>query len=203
MPGQASSRRGHHRAGGSETDGRWGWRPTERAELLEAARYWIPFGTDVWYGFSLYLPADFPIVDTRLVVGQWLQLCPDPLLKRLRSPVLAQRYRAGVFHLTLNTDAGRRILWSHEGEIRGRWLDMVYHLRLSTGPRGLVRAWMNGEPIVRYDGRLGYVEDAPLSYFRIGLYRDHLPDSMTVSLAHFRRGTDPGHLELPVGSTLP
>src|SRR6516225_12227524 len=41
-------------------------RPTERAELREAPRHWVPFGEDIWYGFSLYFPADFPILDTRL-----------------------------------------------------------------------------------------------------------------------------------------
>jgi hypothetical protein len=172
-------------------------RPTERAELREAPRHWVPFGEDIWYGFSLYFPADFPILDTRPVVGQWLQVCPDPLLNRLRSPVLAQRYRAGVFHLTLNTDAGREILWRHEGEVRGRWLDLVYHLRLSTGPAGLVRAWLNGGPIVRYEGPIGHAEDAPLAYFKIGLYRHTLPDPMTVYVARFRRGPDAARLHLP------
>jgi hypothetical protein len=172
--------------------------PTERAELREAPRHWVPFGRDIWYGFALYFPADFPILDTRLVVGQWLQLCPDPVLKRGRSPVLAQRYRAGVFHLTVNTDAGREILWSHDGEVRGRWLDFVYHLRLVTGAAGLVRGWMNGDPIVRYEGPVGYADDAPLSYFKVGLYRDTLPDPMTVYVTRFRRGPDAPHLDSPM-----
>jgi hypothetical protein len=46
----------------------------ERAELSEANRFHLPTGTDVWYSFQLYIPTDFPVVDRRLVLGQWNQL---------------------------------------------------------------------------------------------------------------------------------
>jgi hypothetical protein len=51
---------------------------------------------------------------------------------------------------------------------------MSDHLRLATGGGGFVRGWIDGDPIVRQDGVLGYADDAPLSYFKLGLYRDHL-----------------------------
>jgi len=39
-------------------------RPTERAEPSQAPRHWVPFETEVWYGFSLCFPPEFPVVDT-------------------------------------------------------------------------------------------------------------------------------------------
>ncbi len=49
------------------------------------------------FSFSMFLPADFPIVPTRLVIAQWKQSCAESIDRLLNgnSPVLAIRYVSG------------------------------------------------------------------------------------------------------------
>jgi hypothetical protein len=49
---------------------------TERDEVMEASRLTSREDTPYEYSWSMYLPADFPIVPVRLVVAQWKQECP-------------------------------------------------------------------------------------------------------------------------------
>ena len=99
---------------------------TERAELSEADHLHLPTGTDVWYGFSLYVPLDFPVVDRRLVLGQWKQGCGDCTADH--SPGIANRYRNGVFSITIQDGDRRVVLFEEKADIRGRWNHLVYHL---------------------------------------------------------------------------
>jgi Polysaccharide lyase len=160
---------------------------SERAELSEADHLHLPTATDVWYSFSLYLPLDFPVVDRRLVLGQWKQGCGDCTADH--SPGIANRYRNGVFSITIQ-DADRRVvLFEEQADIRGRWNHLVYHLSLTPRPDGFLQAWFNGRQVVDYQGPLGYPDDLDRVYFKIGLYRDSLALPMTMLLAQFRRGT--------------
>ncbi len=90
---------------------------TERAELSEADHLHLPTGTDVWYGFSLYVPLDFPVVDRRLVLGQWKQGCGDCTADH--SPGIANRYRNGVFSITIQDGDRRVVLFEEKADIRG------------------------------------------------------------------------------------
>jgi hypothetical protein len=58
--------------------------------------WWLlaPTGRAYCYSFSLYLPADFPIVPERLVLARWKQLCKRSRC-RPQNPVLAVRYQDG------------------------------------------------------------------------------------------------------------
>ena len=159
---------------------------TERAELSEADALHLPTGTDVWYSFSLYLPLDFPVVDRRLVLGQWKQACGDCAADH--SPGIANRYRNGVFSITIQNGDRRVVLFEEKADIRGRWNQLVYHLRLTPQPDGFLQAWLNGQQVVDYRGPLGYPDDLDRVYFKIGLYRDSLAIPMTMLLARFRRG---------------
>ncbi|MBZ5538335.1 MAG: polysaccharide lyase [Acidobacteriia bacterium] len=49
--------------------------PNERDELIERWRYFSNFHQHYRYSFSLYMPPDFPVVPTRLVIAQWTQIC--------------------------------------------------------------------------------------------------------------------------------
>ena len=160
---------------------------TERAELSEADHLHLPTGTDVWYGFSLYLPSDFPVVDRRLVLGQWKQACGDCAADH--SPGIANRYRNGVFSITIQDGNRRVVLFEEKSDIRGRWNHLVYHLRLTPRADGFLQAWFNGRQVTDYRGPVGYTDDLDRVYFKIGLYRDTLTFPMTMLLARFRRGT--------------
>jgi hypothetical protein len=65
----------------------------QRAELwLQSTQ---PAGTDSWFGFSFRIDSpDAGAGGNRLVVGQWKQ-------HGSQSPFLAQRFKGGAFHLTL------------------------------------------------------------------------------------------------------
>jgi hypothetical protein len=160
---------------------------TERAELSEADHLHLRVGTDVWYGFSLYLPLDFPVVDRRLVLGQWKQACGDCTADH--SPAIANRYRNGVFSITIQDRDQRVVLFEEKSDMRGRWNHLVYHLKLVPNPEGFLQAWLNGRQVVDYRGPLGYPDDLDGVYFKIGLYRDTLAVPMEMLLARFRRGT--------------
>jgi hypothetical protein len=164
---------------------------SERDELMEAPRFWSQSGRTYDYAFSLYLPTDFPIVDTRLVIAQWKQLCewgscrPD-------NPVLAIRYVGGVLYITRKNDAGEAKLYSSEGEMRGRWLDFRFVTRFSQQDDGAIDGWMNGQRIVQYRGVTAYraARGYPAHgffYFKMGLYRDLMKQPMTIYLDDFRK----------------
>lgn len=159
---------------------------SERAELSEANHVHLPTGTDVWYGFSLYLAPDFPVVDRRLVLGQWKQGCGDCTADH--SPGIANRYRNGVFSITIQDGDRRVVLFEEKSDIRGRWNHLVYHLRLTPRADGFLQAWFNGRQVTDYRGPLGYADDLDSVYFKIGLYRDSLAEPMRMLLARFRRG---------------
>jgi hypothetical protein len=164
---------------------------SERDELTEARRFWSQSGRTYAYTFSLYLPRDFPIVETRLVIAQWKQLCewgscrPD-------NPVLAIRYVGGVLFVTRKNDGGQVTIYRSQGEMRGRWLDFRFVTRFSQRDNGAINGWMNGQQIVKYRGVTAYraARGYPAHgffYFKMGLYRDLMKQPMTIYLDDFRK----------------
>ncbi|MEE4194137.1 MAG: polysaccharide lyase [Anaerolineae bacterium] len=153
---------------------------TERSELNERHRHAV--GQDVWYSFSVYVPEDFPIQDTRLVMGQWKQTAI--FLWKKHSPAVAQRFRDGRFQITINNDSGRQYLFeegtAEDPALVGEWTSFVYHIRFDKGENGRLEVWMNGEQVIDYTGQIGYRGDLNTSYFRLGLYRDTMNTPMTV-----------------------
>ena len=173
---------------------------TERSELLE--RYRSPVGAALLYSFSFLIPEDFPIVDVRLVVGQWKQTTAKLRLKH--SPVIAQRYRNGRFSITIDNDSGQKELFAvgtpSKPALVGQWADLSYRIRFSKDDSGVLDVWMNGVQIVSYRGQLGYASDGDTTYFRLGLYRDTMTQPMTAYFDSFSReslGVDVAELRQP------
>ena len=72
-----------------------------RSELSEKPIFKAIMGKDYWYGFSMYIPQDFPKHGNRLVIGQW-HASPDAEMGEVnRSPVLSQRYKRGKFYVSV------------------------------------------------------------------------------------------------------
>ncbi len=157
---------------------------TERAEIQEADGLSARFGESHEYRFSMYVPRDFPIVGTRLVTGQWQQACGD--CSKNRNPIVAQRFRRGVFFVTIETPKGRTTIYQHRQSILGQWLDLRYRIRFAWSD-GSVTVWLNGARVADYQGPLGYPDDRPEVYFRFGLYRDRLSQSMTIYFDDYRK----------------
>ncbi len=161
-----------------------GGEATERAEIQEANGLWARFGESYEYRFSMFLPLDFPIADTRLVVGQWKQACAD--CSKDRSPIIAQRFRKGVFFVTIETPEGRTTIYRHPQPILGRWLDLRYRIRFAWSD-GSVGVWLNGVQVADYHGPLGYPDDLPGVYFKFGLYRDRMSQPMSIYFDDYQK----------------
>ncbi len=164
---------------------------SERDELMETPRFWSQSEKTYEYMFSLYIPMDFPIVENRLIIAQWKQLCelgncrPD-------NPVLAIRYVGGVLFVTRKNDIDEATLYRSQGEMRGRWLDFRFVTRFSQGDDGIIKGWMDGQQIVQYHGvtayraAIGYPAHG-FFYFKMGLYRDQMKQQMTIYLDDFQK----------------
>lgn len=144
-------------------------------------------GEDTWYGFSFYIPEDFPIIDNRLVIGQWKQVEAD-------RPIIAQRFKKGRFFITLHIEKdksgevpGKTLFETREFKL-GRWYDMVYNIKFTPEGNGYIRAWMNGKKIIDYHGKTAWADQEDRFYNKFGLYRDEWPEPMTIYFDNYTRG---------------
>ena len=173
---------------------------SDRAELAEADAVHLPAGQEVWYGFSMLIAGPIAADGNRLVIGQWHQ-------SLVGSPFVAQRFRDGVFHITVQDGTCRVwIAWQLGAEPPARrgcrvaverfadlppsdsgWIDMVYRIRADAGGDGLVEVWANGRRIARATGAIGY-DGMRRQFFKFGPYRDPVGYPTTVYLDNFRRG---------------
>ena len=155
----------------------------ERAELDSGK---LPFaGRDLWYGFSVLAPPDFPIVGTRLVIAQWKQTGVSG------GPLIAQRYRSGRHHLTIRDWSGPdgdRREYPLPALTPGRWTDMVYRVRLSAAADGLVEVWADGARVVSHRGPTASAAGGDRVYNKVGLYRDRMAQPMTLYFDNYTAG---------------
>ena len=179
--------------------GQGGSADSERDELLEARRFVSQENTGYEFSFSMFFPKDFPIVPTRLVIAQWKQYCHG-LLEHASapcsddSPVLALRYISGELRITQDIDKKFIVLYREKGEFRGRWLDFRIQVRFTPNANGRVKVWLDGKQLVDYTGATADAENAATGYtnpsvfyFKMGLYRDLMPEPMTVYIDEYRK----------------
>ena len=170
-----------------------GNKDSERAELREATRYFSKEDRTYEYSFSMYFPADFQIVPTRLVIAQWKQECGGSPCSD-DSPVVALRYVGGVLRITLQTSRHGTTVYQTAESIRGKWTDFRLRIRFTPRATGLLQAWVDGRQAVDYRGATAYAEDASTGYpspsvfyFKMGLYRDVMAEPMTVYIDEYRK----------------
>ncbi len=140
---------------------------TERVELKEEDKFHAEFEETHLYRFSFYMPKDFPIIDTRLVLGQWKQ-------KGKHNPIIAQRFVNGIFYVTVSSIKGKKKILELSKEnsldLMGKWVDVEYKILFSQQTTSL--ELKIAEYKSKYFGPLGYPEDEDRIYFKFGLYRD-------------------------------
>ena len=161
----------------------------ERDELLERKDLWTPEEKAYSYAFSIFIPKDFPIVSTRLVLAQWKQWCPEKC--NPENPVVALRYVGGVLSVTLQTSDEKVTLYRTKEDAKGKWLDFSFHFRFARTENGFVNGWLNGQRIIKFAGRTAYngggYEPRSRFYFKMGLYRDRMVQPMTVYIDEYRK----------------
>jgi hypothetical protein len=167
----------------------------ERAELKESKKLFAVEKSIYEYSFSIFLPPDFPIVPSRLVIAQWKQDCKsgdcDPA-----SPVIALRFVSGKFYVTLQTEPKQITLFSQDETILNQWLDFKFKIQFSRMQDGVIKAWLNGEQIIDYKGITAYTQTygypiPGVFYFKMGLYRDHMDLPMTIYLDDYKKNQIP------------
>ena len=149
-------------------------------------------GREAWYGFSVLVPKNFPIVDTRLVISS----CKQSDVSR---PLTAQRFRNGRHTLTVESQGGKREFRLPELPL-GQWVDFVCRARYSPGKDGVFQLWMNGRQVASYSGPLADENAKNAFYHKIGLYRDRMKKPMTIYFDNYAMGesyeaVDPRHFE--------
>jgi len=177
---------------------------SERDELVEAYPFTTRGGIPYESSWSMYLPADFPIVPVRLVVAQWLEYCRTSSLPCFNnSPVLAVRYINGVLLITQDLNHHYNVLYQEKRDLRGHWLDLRFQVRLAPQSTGFVRAWLDGKQVVDFTGVTSNQENPGTGYtppiflpFKMGIYRNVMPQPMTIYLDEYRK-RELGDDELP------
>jgi hypothetical protein len=163
----------------------------ERAELVESKELWAAEHSRHSYAFSLFLPEDFPVVPTRLVIAQWKQECPVTSCSP-DNPTIAVRYVSGQLYITHKVGEQERVLYRTTAEIRNRWLDFTFIIRFARDAGGEIKATLGGDTIIDYAGvnaypaSGGYTSDGRF-YFKLGLYRDRMPEPMSIYVDEYRK----------------
>jgi hypothetical protein len=140
-------------------------------------------GGEMWYGWSVLIPADYadPPGDQFQILAQWHHRPSEGVRSGARSsvsgpPPLTVHFTLyeGRHLLSLigrpSPGAPRRTLGAQPVR-KGEWIDLIFHIRWSTGGDGFVEAWLNGQPFTK--GKVyGPTLYKPVSnYLRLGLYR--------------------------------
>ena len=149
----------------------------ERSELSERGDR-NPAGTAWWYGWSLYVPVDFPnVFPTKVALGQFHQ-------ENSHVVWMFQNGRGG-YHLDDQVEGYTRRYYEliPDAELRGRWHRIEVQARWSRGKDGFFRVWVDGSRKVDYSGR---TMTAGRVYFKYGLYRSFV--------SRFKKATGAGQV---------
>jgi hypothetical protein len=170
-----------------------------RAELSEYA-FKAPFHTDMWYAFRTFIPESWPNQDVRCLIAQWHAWHDWAWGEALRSPVLGIEYWDRAFLIRLchsdqkiQTDNSSRsnnktVLYTSDAHAqKGVWHDFIVNVRWSPQEDGYLNVWIDGHQVVQYQGPIGY-DDALGPYFKMGIYRDDVPDTFILYHDAYRRG---------------
>lgn len=133
----------------------------ERSELkVEGLR--SPEGTESWYGWSFYLPHDWPdIWPTKTVLGQFHQVNSHPVWMFLQKGGL-------VLDDQTKGRTSRLIELIPASALRGCWHRVEIQAKWRRDGEGLFRVWVNGDKKVDWTGPTMTAETV---YFRFGVYR--------------------------------
>lgn len=142
-------------------------------------------GDERYYGFSALIPEDFKAgSEDYFILTQWHG-------NDSGRPPLTLHYEGGK--LVVKGNRHRGIIWSGSVE-KGKWFDMVFHVKWSTDEDGFLEVWKNGEHIVALRGKTCNGADVrnfrnPNIYVKFGGYRGRNVDTtQTFYLDEYRIG---------------
>jgi hypothetical protein len=148
----------------------------------ESAGARVPVGQDMWAGWSLNIPEDFPS-DASGTVSQFIGYQPPC-------------HTGGNFHLKVRDDQWGTWL-RHRGERgnstdtydlgpvrKGEWSDILVHARWTSGDDGFFELYVDGELLQRETGPT-FVDCPQGPYFKAGIYAG-APAGTTVYMDEYR-----------------
>lgn len=139
-------------------------------------------GKEYWYGFSIFLPADYVPDKIWEIVAQWHGVPDFRIGENWRNPVMALSTNDGKWGLVTRWDAkantfegGKR---SYGGTkhytlgpyLKEKWTDWVVHVKWSYRPDGILEVWKDGKRVVELKGPNAF-NDKKGPYFKMGLYK--------------------------------
>lgn len=158
-----------------------------RSELACYNKY--PLGSEVYYKFSLMVPNDYAENDmwqifsqfhdlpdyqngeTRDVYNSHRKLPPPVSLSYSKGEIITQRYdvRDG-YHIVASTKIKK-----------GKWVDLVYHIKWSLGEDGFIEVFVNGKNASNGKTFGPNVYNTSGNYLKIGFYTDkRIPTTNTL-----------------------
>lgn len=156
----------------------------ERSELyLDQKNNVDQPNVEVWYSFGLFVPEDFPITNTRLVMGQWKEV--EWGVSAVNSPVVSNRFQNGEFFIKIKIK-GKEKSFPIDNFKKGTWNKLTYKFVFSQ-EKGSVDVWNNNVKALSYFGPT--LNDNVPVYFKCCLYRDHFDQDMSVYFAEFQKSS--------------
>jgi hypothetical protein len=150
-----------------------------RAELSEW-KIKAKMNSDVWYGFSMFIPDQYPAFEGKsMVCGQWHQAY------NYDYPPLSQNYDVTNEELHVMLIPARfwtspdgtkhyskkRGLWKIKNFKQNMWHDLIYNIKWTTDDNGYFKLWHNGVLKIDFKG-LTYIPGEKIGpYFKFGLYQ--------------------------------
>jgi hypothetical protein len=149
----------------------------------------VPLFSDYWYGFSIFVPADW--VDDPQdgdIVAQWHGSAGEDK-KQFKvegdgkgRPPVALSLHGSQWQVAVNSSSAvvkDAKDWANYGSKKeqfplgafrkGAWTDWVFHMRWSYKADGLLEIWQNGKVVLTHPGPNCY-NDPNGPYFKIGIY---------------------------------
>jgi len=141
-------------------------------------------GSEIWYAWSVLIPNDYQYLSTNAknyqIMGQWHDQ-PDPGRKPTGySPPISVHYEStggsAGFRIKYGRIQAGDVIKSYYTPIqKGKWVDLIFHIRFSQGSDGFLEAWKDGvqlsseSGVTRITGPNMYNSEP--NYLRLGLYR--------------------------------
>jgi hypothetical protein len=108
--------------------------------------------------------------------------------------VLAVRYIGGILRVTQDIKNKNSVLYEEKRDLRGHWLDLRFRARFTPQPTGHIKAWLDGQQVVEFTGVTANPETTATGYgspgffyFKMGLYRNVMPQPMTAYFDEYRK----------------
>lgn len=138
----------------------------ERHEMMSTDRW---SGGEEWYHWSIYLPADFPIIyPVKTALGQFHQ----------HSDHVVWMFQNGQGGYQVdNQTTGKTTKLTPillDMDMRGKWSDILIHARWTDKADGFFRVYVNGETKPRHSWSGPTRKPGRKVYFKFGVYRSFM-----------------------------